>query len=62
MRTSNNIYLLMANYSIKYDIYIVKLEAIEESAGEGVTLSWRQDIAAATPLVNASCVEREGRP
>jgi hypothetical protein len=39
MQTSHNIYLLMANYSIKYDIYIVELEAIKESAGDGVVLS-----------------------
>jgi hypothetical protein len=53
MQTSHNIYLFMASFSVKYAIYIhvVVLEAIKASAGRGVLLSWRQNIAVATPPV-----------
>jgi hypothetical protein len=47
----NNIYLFMADFSIKYTIYIVELGAIKASAGRGVLLSRRHIIAEATPLV-----------
>jgi hypothetical protein len=38
MQTSNNIYLFVADFSIKGAIYIEELEAIKASAGGGVLL------------------------
>jgi hypothetical protein len=35
MQASNNIYLFMAIFSIKYAIYIVELEAIKSERGKG---------------------------
>jgi hypothetical protein len=51
MLTLNNIYLFMADFSIKYTIYIVELGAIKASAGREVLLGRRHIIAEATPLV-----------
>jgi hypothetical protein len=50
MQASHNIYLSMASNSIKYAIYIVELEPIQAARGTGVCLSWRQNVAAPTPL------------
>jgi ABC-type phosphate transport system substrate-binding protein len=51
MQTSNNIYLFMVSFNIKYPIYIVELEAIKGSAGRRVLLSRCQVIAeAASPM------------
>jgi hypothetical protein len=49
VHASNNIYLFLADFSIKYAIYIVELEAIKASTGRGLLLSWRHNIADATP-------------
>jgi hypothetical protein len=51
MQTSHNIYLFMASFSVKCAIYIVEQEAIKASAGRGVLLSRRHNIAEATPTV-----------
>jgi hypothetical protein len=51
MLTPNNIYLFMADFSVKYAIFIVKLEAVKASAGRGVLLSRRHIIVEATPPV-----------
>jgi hypothetical protein len=51
MLTPNNIYLFMADFSIKYAIYIVELETIKARVGGGVLISWRHFIAEATPPV-----------
>jgi hypothetical protein len=51
MQASQNIYLFMAYFSIKYAIYIVELEAIKASAGRKVLFNWRHNIAKATPPV-----------
>jgi hypothetical protein len=51
MLTLNNIYLFMAEFSVKYAIYIVELEAIKVSAGKEVLLNRRHIIADATPPV-----------
>ncbi len=39
MQHSNNIYLFMADFSVKYVINIVKLEPIKASSGEGASVS-----------------------
>jgi hypothetical protein len=53
MQTSNNIYLFISDFSVKYVINIVKLEPIKASTGEGVCLSQLQNIAkAASPVRN----------
>jgi hypothetical protein len=59
MQTSHNFYLFKADFSIKYTIYIVKLEAIKVSAGRGLLLSQRQNIAEATPPVRNKKEEQE---
>jgi hypothetical protein len=53
MLTFNNIYRyhFMADFSIKYTIYIVELGAIKASVGREVLLSRPHIIAEATPLV-----------
>ncbi len=59
MQTLHNIYLLRASRSIKYAIYKVELEAIKESAGEGVLLSRLQHIAEAKSPVRSKKEEQE---
>ena len=41
MHPSQNIYLFMVNFSVKYTIYIVELEAIKAITGRGVLLNLR---------------------
>jgi hypothetical protein len=53
------IYLLRASRSTKYAIYIVELEAIKKSAGEGVLLSQLQHIAEVTSPVRSKKEEQE---
>ncbi len=45
MQSSHNIYLFIADFSVKYDIFIVEQEAIKACAGRGVLLSRRHNIA-----------------
>jgi hypothetical protein len=53
MQTLHNIYLFMASFNSKYAIYIVEIEPLKESEGEGVRLSWLQNIAeASSPVRN----------
>jgi hypothetical protein len=47
MQTSNNIYLFVADFSVKYATYKVELEAIKASLGGGVLISGLQNIAEA---------------
>jgi hypothetical protein len=51
VQTSHNIYLFMVSFNNKYAIYIVEVEAIKASEGEGVLLSQLQNIAEAKPPV-----------
>jgi hypothetical protein len=51
MQTAHNIYLFIKCFSNKCAIYIVELEAMKASAGRGVLLSLRQNVAVATPPV-----------
>ncbi len=51
MQISNNIYLFVASFSVKYSLYIVELGAIKSSAGTGVLLSRCHIIAEAKPPV-----------
>jgi hypothetical protein len=50
---------LHGGFSVKYAIYIVELEAIKASAGRGVLLSRRHNIAEATPPVKKKKEEQE---
>ncbi len=59
MQSSHNIYLFIADFSVKYVIYIVEQEAIKASAGRGVLLSQRHNIAEATPPVRNKKEEQE---
>ncbi len=49
----------MADFSVKYAIYIVELEAIKVSAGRAVLLSRHHYIAEATPPVKNKKQEQE---
>jgi hypothetical protein len=59
MQTSNNIYLFMASFYSKYALYIVELELIKASMGQGVCLSWLQNIAEATSPARSKKGEQE---
>ncbi len=59
MQTPHNIYLFIASFNSKYTIYIMETEAIIASKGEGVLLSWLQNIAETTPPVRNKKEEQE---
>jgi hypothetical protein len=59
MQTSNNIYLFMASFNIKYTMYILELETIKVRAGREVLLSRRHIIAEATSPVRDKNKEEE---
>ncbi len=59
VQASNNIYLFIADFSVKFAIYIVELEAKKASAERGVLLSRHHNIAEATPPVKNKKEEQE---